>query len=87
MADLEDFLDPGFTDEPNWIKDENGITEHLDGVPWHQAKRPWRWHFCTAQTRGTTTTGHVPVDRCRCGAIRMMFGPWIDKNSRRIGGR
>jgi hypothetical protein len=57
------------------IDAELGIS-HRDGVWWHDAPIPRRWHRCTPWTRS------LLADRCACGAIRTPFG-WTDKNSRR----
>lgn len=56
------------------IQDKNGIS-------WHEAPRPSRFHRCKAQTRGWI--GFDLVERCRCGAIRRGRDRfWIHKNSR-----
>lgn len=52
----------------------------LDGIPWHQAPKPRRWHRCKAQTRGWIRW-LTYVERCACGAIgdgRV----WANRNSR-----
>jgi len=55
---------------------------HRNGVPWHEAPLPRRWHFCEVQTRGWR--GYFTlVERCACGAISIDDGRWKDKNSRR----
>jgi len=58
------------------------MIEHLDGVPWHQAPKPRRWHRCWPQTRGWMNY-FTTVDRCACGAVRLDDSPpWINRNSR-----
>lgn len=56
--------------------------EHLDGVPWHKAPIPRRFHRCRPQTRGYVNT-FTPVLRCACGAINFDNSGWAEKNSRR----
>lgn len=58
-----------------------GMVEHLDGVWWHEAPLPRRWHRCSTQTVGHAY-GKL-VERCACGAIRFDEGLWRDKNARR----
>lgn len=54
--------------------------EHLDGVPWHEAPIPRRWHRCRAQT--TAWDRGRRVLRCACGAYGLGFPPrWTDRNS------
>jgi hypothetical protein len=58
--------------------------EHRDGIPWHEAQIPRRWHKCVIQTRGLVTTdkmGPVHVTRCACGAVDIGDG-WLDRNTR-----
>lgn len=60
---------------------------HLDGVKWHDAPIPRRWHRCWVQTYGYTGWFNL-VERCACGAIRVaapVLGQsrWRDKNSRK----
>lgn len=70
---------------PDWRVDnkatEAGVpTVHRDGIPWHQAPIP-RWlHRCRVQTTGFTSRA---VDRCACGSIRIGWGPWLERNTRR----
>jgi hypothetical protein len=54
---------------------------HVGGLPWHEAPRPRRWHFCRPQTFGWI--GFDQVDRCACGASRANGGRWVRRNSRR----
>ena len=55
---------------------------NLDGIPWHEATIPPRFHKCSPQTRGNTSAGRV--ERCACGAIRLgPFDQWMERNSRR----
>lgn len=58
-------------------------TTHRDGIPWDQARLPWRWHRCRWQT-----SYHIRSDwiyRCACGAARTGRGAWAGRNSRRWG--
>lgn len=54
---------------------------HQDGIPWHDAKVPFRFHRCKPQT--TARFRFETVDRCACGATRFDGGPWINKNETR----
>jgi hypothetical protein len=54
--------------------------EHLDGVAWHAAPIPRRWHWCRAQTSGWY--GLSRIERCACGAIRYDGRAWMDRNAR-----
>jgi hypothetical protein len=55
---------------------------HRDGIPWHQAPLPRRWHRCRPQTSGWIRADRF--ERCACGAGRFDgAGPWLDRNSRR----
>ena len=66
---------PGFTSEETSI-------EHLDGVAWHEAPIPRRWHHCKPQTRGVMHY-FTEVERCTCGAIRLNGdGHWMERNER-----
>lgn len=60
--------------QPEWMED-------LDGVSWHEAPLPRRWHRCRAQTRGFIFNSYI--ERCACGATWLLDGRWIEKNSRR----
>lgn len=62
---------------------DNGetIVTNLDGVPWHKARKPRRWHHCWAQTKGTLNY-FQEVERCACGAVRHNGSRWFDRNSR-----
>ena len=55
---------------------------HLEGVPWWEAPRPRRWHFCRAQTLGWIDY-FTRVERCACGATRLNGRGWFERNSRR----
>lgn len=70
---------PGFQLDP----DSNAVTRlwHLDGMPWSEAKIPRRWHFCQPQTIGVDML--TRVERCACGAIRLDYGRWMERNSSR----
>jgi hypothetical protein len=66
-------------------RSDDGSTEisHLNGVPWHEAPLPRRWHFCEPQTQGWRSFFTL-VERCACGAKRFDGrGRWKDRNSRR----
>lgn len=69
----------------NWIRTyQRGgdYAEALNGVPWHDAPLPSRWHACKAQTRGWLGLNYT--ERCACGAIRMSSGdPWSERNQTR----
>ena len=56
--------------------------EHLDGVPWHEAPQPRRFHRCWPQTQGWVNY-FDRVRRCPCGAIKGDGTHWMEKNSRR----
>ena len=63
---------------------ESGQIEHLDGVAWHDAPIPWRWHRCWIQTRGWVKL--IRIYRCACGAIsdNQTGKPiWDERNNRR----
>lgn len=68
---------------PNFISD--GHNYHIDGIPWWKAKIPPRLHFCKPQTWGIPSTLPYHIYRCRCGAVKINSGPWMDKNSRKRG--
>ena len=59
--------------------------EHVDGIPWHEAPVPRRFHFCKPQTTGWIDF-FARVDRCACGAYRKDMSMWISKNERRKDG-
>ena len=75
--------------DPGWIvqhASDNGLyVENFEGVSWADAPIPRRWHHCTPQTRGRTSTGRS-IQRCACGAV-WISGAWIHKNARRRNGR
>lgn len=58
-------------------------TEHVNGVRWHEAPLPRRWHRCRTQTSGWV--GLTRVERCACGALSRNGGRWLERNSRRRG--
>ena len=59
------------------------ISHHRDGIPWHDAPIPRRWHRCQVQTYAFVNY-FTFIERCACGAIRMENrSPWMDRNSRR----
>jgi hypothetical protein len=57
------------------------IIHDKDGVPWHDAPRPLRLHFCKAWTYGWD--GPLYVERCSCGAIRLDRHIWMERNTRK----
>jgi hypothetical protein len=69
----------------NWITDPHTGNHHIDGIPWHQAPIPPRWHHCRPWTIGTATPDeHDPMHRCACGSFRLARNRyWVAKNSRR----
>lgn len=59
----------------------------LDGVSWHDAPIPPRWHRCWPQTSGVVNY-FTTVERCACGAInfdaaRQGSDYWMRRNDRR----
>jgi hypothetical protein len=68
---------------PLWqVTTAHGITTlDRDGVNWHDAPLPRRWHRCRAQTIGVLDDG-VRIDRCACGATGIDDG-WIGRNESR----
>lgn len=55
---------------------------HHEGVEWHQAPVPRRWHRCLPRT--IAIHGGRMIERCACGGIRIDgWGPWAERNSRR----
>lgn len=71
---------------PGYINREGQTTEihNLDGVPWHEAPIPRRFHRCRPQTMGLI--GFTWIARCACGALRYEDSPdspWLDRNARR----
>lgn len=67
--------DPGAEDQPTKV-------EHLNGVPWHEARSPFWIHHCRVQTRGVFRNEFL-VDRCPCGAMRRNGGRWFGRNATR----
>ena len=69
-------------DFPRGYISSNDI-KHLDGIPWHEAPLPPRFHRCKPQTKGWV--GFSQVNRCACGAIKDVGTQrgWCEKNSRR----
>ncbi len=57
---------------------------HLDGIVWHEAAVPPRWHRCAAQTIVQPVSDPDPLVVCACGAERAE-GIWIFRNARRKG--
>ena len=56
--------------------------EHLNGVAWHDAPLPSRWHRCWPQTRAWMDY-FTKVERCACGATRFDGRGWVGKNETR----
>jgi hypothetical protein len=72
----------------NWSKDSDvpDPHRHVDGIPWHEAVIPRRFHRCRAQTTGFVNY-LTRIERCACGGLReggRRF--WIERNSRRKAG-
>lgn len=71
---------------PTFVETSKNIFD-LDGVSWHEAPIPRRWHKCWVQTWGWL--GYFDrVQRCACGAIRCVDpvegpGLWGERNQRR----
>lgn len=65
------------------FRGDRSISAHLNGVPWHRAPLPRRWHPCSPQTKAKHF--HYTVERCACGAARtnMTRPRWAGKNARR----
>jgi hypothetical protein len=55
---------------------------HIDGIPWHDAPLPPRFHWCWAQTRCEEFVGLGTVERCPCGAIRISGTRMWDERNR-----
>jgi hypothetical protein len=69
-----------------WIlehRSDDGRTEieNLDGVSWHKAPVPRRFHRCRAQTRGFINY-FTWLCRCACGGVSYNGRRWIRRNSR-----
>lgn len=61
---------------------ENPRIRHLDGIPWHEAPLPRRFHRCRSQTQGWLTL--IDFTRyCACGATKQSGSRWTGRNSRR----
>lgn len=62
------------------------MVHDTNGVSWHEAPLPWRWHRCQAWTLAVVTSDDDEsltfIDRCRCGAIRINNGDWFNRNIR-----
>jgi hypothetical protein len=52
-----------------------------DGLWWHEAPIPRRWHRCRAQS--ALHVGGVLVERCACGASNRSGTGWYDRNTRK----
>jgi hypothetical protein len=55
---------------------------HVNDIPWYEAKIPFWLHFCKTQTTGWVSW-FTKVDRCACGAIRRDGGRWFERNTRK----
>jgi hypothetical protein len=65
----------------NWVTDLRTRQHHRDGIPWHQAPRPRRYHLCRPWTIGIGNYG--PVFRCACGALQLAGDrKWVGRNCR-----
>jgi hypothetical protein len=82
----------GASPDGNWVEvfraDDGPLVECVDGVWWHEAPAPRRWHRCRAQTRALMTSAvdrrPLYIERCACGAIREgARGLWWERNNRR----
>lgn len=69
--------DTGAYREPEWLP-----VWHVDGVPWHQAPKPWRWHLHRAHTVGVHQ--REEVWRCRCGAYGAPGKRWRIEHALRV---
>lgn len=58
------------------------IFHNQDDIPWHDAPKPWRWHRCKPWTTGRFWPSMQVVERCACGAIRLDYMLWTERNSR-----
>jgi len=74
------------TPPPTYVREwEGGLlnmeyVEHIDGIDWHHAPAPPKWHRCWAQTRAVL---HFEfVRRCPCGGITFDGKYWLDRNTR-----
>lgn len=59
--------------------------EHRNGVAWHDAPIPRKFHRCTAQSRGFILSmkhGPVIIERCACGAVNFESEGWDERNTR-----
>lgn len=69
----------------DWVRTfERGtdFVESLNGVMWAEARLPFWWHHCQAQTRASFNSGYI--ERCACGASRLTpDGPWLERNQTR----
>lgn len=74
-------------DVTNWVvsyqsEDLSLKIENKDGIAWHDAPLPHRWHRCRTQTRGWQNF-FTEIDRCACGATRRNGGHWVNRNETR----
>lgn len=67
-----------------WVEavpgDVRSAIVNRDGVWWHEAPKPPRFHRCKPQTKGWATLDEVR--RCACGGVSLNGGRWFDRNSR-----
>lgn len=70
-------------DFQRWFMSPTLGVENKDGIWWHQAPLPRRWHRCKPWTSGEMFFEHF--DRCACGSLRKggPGNPWSRKNTRR----
>lgn len=64
------------------VSDRSTEIFHLDGVAWHEAPVPSRFHHCWPQTRGYVDYLTL-IERCACGAIRGSRFGWSERNTRK----
>jgi hypothetical protein len=62
------------------------LIRHRDDTPWWESPLPWRLHWCRPQTVAIDSLSdgtELLVERCPCGAARLDFGHWINRNETR----
>lgn len=71
-----------------WVRDPGMSTDdrrtevfHHQGVAWHQAHPPPRWHRCVPQTIGYMDWFSTTM-RCACGAVSKDGKAWVFRNQR-----
>jgi hypothetical protein len=81
VTTLSEFLLAQIEENQRRTEQEMGM-EHRDGIWYHDAPLPRRWHRCEPWTRGWVNYFTL-IERCACGAIRHDHGRWEERNSRR----